>query len=192
MIGAGCWPTPRMVAAVFRTIFVQPDPATVAASWEEVRGQLAGRFPKIGTLMDNAKTEVLAFTAFPRPHWPKIWSTNPLERVNKEIKRRARVVGIFPNEPAVIRLVGAILADMQTSGSQANAATSPRAPWPNSTRPAILTPPPRSTAARRHRRSTLKPHHSAGHCQRRPSMPRPGHDHYPEGDRPEWALQCRA
>jgi len=101
-----------MVAAVFRTIFVQPDPATVAASWDEVRGQLAGRFPKIGTLMDNAKTEVLAFTAFPRPHWPKIWSTNPLERVNNEIKRRARVVGIFPNEPAVIRLVGAILADM--------------------------------------------------------------------------------
>ena len=101
-----------MVAAVFRTIFVQPDPATVAASWDEVRGQLAGRFPKIGTLMDNAKTEVLAFTAFPGPHWPKIWSSNPLERVNKEIKRRARVVGIFPNEPAVIRLVGAILADM--------------------------------------------------------------------------------
>jgi putative transposase len=101
-----------MVAAGFRTIFVQPDPATVVASWDEVRGQLTGRFPKIGTLMDNAKTEVLAFTAFPRPHWPKIWSTNPLERVNKEIERRARVVGIFPNEPAVIRLVGAILADV--------------------------------------------------------------------------------
>jgi transposase-like protein len=101
-----------MVAAVFRTVFVQPDSATVAASWDEVRGQLAARFPKIGTLMDAAKAEVLAFTAFPRAHWPKIWSTNPLERVNKEIKRRARVVGIFPNEPAVTRLVGAILADM--------------------------------------------------------------------------------
>jgi putative transposase len=101
-----------MVAAVFRTIFAQPDAATVAATWGEVRDQLAARFPKIGPLMDEAKAEVLAFTAFPRAHWSKIWSTNPLERVNKEIKRRARVVGIFPNDAAVIRLVGAVLADM--------------------------------------------------------------------------------
>jgi putative transposase len=101
-----------MVAAVFRTIFAQPDPATVAATWDSVRDQLAAAFGKIGPLMDAAKTEVLAFTAFPRGHWAKVWSTNPLERVNKEIKRRARVVGIFPNEPAVIRLVGAVLADM--------------------------------------------------------------------------------
>jgi putative transposase len=101
-----------MAAAVFRTIFAQPDPSAVAATWDEVRNQLAARFPKIGTLMDEAKAEVLAFTAFPRAHWPKIWSTNPLERVNKEVKRRARVVGIFPNDAAVIRLVGAILADM--------------------------------------------------------------------------------
>ncbi|MGU3585446.1 transposase [Rhodococcus sp. C26F] len=101
-----------MVAAVFRTIFAQPDPATAASTWDEVRDQLAGRFPKIGPLMDQAKAEVLAFSVFPRAHWSKIWSTNPLERVNKEIKRRARVVGIFPNEGAVIRLVGAVLADM--------------------------------------------------------------------------------
>jgi putative transposase len=101
-----------MVAAVFRTIFAQPDAGTVANTWDSVRDQLAAAFPKIGPLMDEAKTEVLAFTGFPRNHWPKVWSTNPLERVNKEIKRRARVVGIFPNEPAVVRLVGAILADM--------------------------------------------------------------------------------
>jgi putative transposase len=101
-----------MVAAVFRTIFAQPDPATVAATWDSVQDQLAAAFGKIGPLMDEAKPEVLAFTAFPRSHWSKVWSTNPLERVNKEIKKRARVVGIFPNDAAVIRLVGAVLADM--------------------------------------------------------------------------------
>jgi Transposase, Mutator family len=98
--------THKDIVAVFRTIFAQPDAATVAATWDSVRDQLAAAFPKIGPLMDEAKTEVLAFTAFPRNHWPKVLSTNPLERVNKEIKRRARVVGIFPNEPAVIRHLG--------------------------------------------------------------------------------------
>jgi putative transposase len=101
-----------MVAAVFRTIFAQPDPAAVSRAWEQVRDQLAASFPKVGPLMDEAKAEVLAFTAFPKAHWRKIWSTNPLERVNKEIKRRSRVVGIFPNAAAVIRLVGAVLIDM--------------------------------------------------------------------------------
>ncbi len=101
-----------MVAAVFRTVFAQPDATAVSNAWDEVRDQLAKSFPKIGPLMDEAKTEVTAFTAFPRAHWQKIWSTNPLERVNKEIKRRSRVVGIFPNPAAVIRLVGAVLADM--------------------------------------------------------------------------------
>jgi putative transposase len=101
-----------MVAAVFRTIFAQPDATAVSKVWDEVRDQLTKSFPKVGPLMDEAKAEVLAFTAFPKAHWQKIWSTNPLERVNKEIKRRARVVGIFPNPAAVIRLVGAVLADM--------------------------------------------------------------------------------
>jgi putative transposase len=101
-----------MVAAVFRTIFAQPDAEAVSSSWDEVRDQLAKSFPKIGPLMNEAKIEVTAFTVFPRAHWQKIWSTNPLERVNKEIKRRSRVVGIFPNPAAVIRLVGAVLADM--------------------------------------------------------------------------------
>lgn len=101
-----------MVAAAFRTIFAQPDAPTVSATWDQVRDQLSKNFPKIGPLMDGAKTEVLAFTSYPRSHWVKIWSTNPLERINQEIKRRSRVVGIFPNEAAVIRLVGAVLADM--------------------------------------------------------------------------------
>ena len=100
-----------MVAAVFRTIFAQPDPEAMSVTWDQVRDQLAGRLPKIGPHMDAAKAEVLAFNTFPRSHWRKIWSTNPLERLNKEIKRRARVVGIFPNEASVIRLVGMILAD---------------------------------------------------------------------------------
>jgi putative transposase len=100
------------VAAAFRAIFAHAKPEEVDAAWEKTRDEFAARFPKIGPLMDDAKAEVLAFTAFPREHWRKIWSTNPLERVNKEIKRRSRVVGIFPNAAAVIRLVGAVLIDM--------------------------------------------------------------------------------
>ncbi|MFK5647993.1 IS256 family transposase [Ornithinimicrobium sp. LYQ121] len=102
----------EMVAAVFRTIFAQPDLASMAKQWDKVRDDLANRYPKTGPLMDGAKSEVLAFAVFPREHWRKIWSTNPLERLNKEIKRRSRVVGIFPNEAAVIRLIGAVLADI--------------------------------------------------------------------------------
>lgn len=101
-----------MVASVFRTAFAQPDAKAAAAVWDQVRDQLAQSFPKIGPLMDDAKAEVLAFTAFPRSHWAKIWSTNPIERINREIKRRARVVGIFPNEASVIRLVGAVVNDL--------------------------------------------------------------------------------
>lgn len=101
-----------MVASVFRTAFAQPDAKAAAQVWDQVRDQLAQSFPKIGPLMDDAKPEVLAFTAFPRSHWAKIWSTNPIERINREIKRRARVVGIFPNEASVIRLVGAVVNDL--------------------------------------------------------------------------------
>ncbi|WP_121259010.1 IS256 family transposase [Nocardioides ferulae] len=101
------------VAAAFRMIFAQAKPDDIDAAWDKTRDEFAARWPKIGPYMDEAKAEVLAFTAFPREHWRKIWSTNPLERVNKEIKRRGRVVGIFPNNPAsVIRLVGAVLIDM--------------------------------------------------------------------------------
>jgi putative transposase len=101
----------EMVAAVIRTIFAQPDLTSMSTQWDKVTAELAAQYPKIGALMDQANAEVLAFAAFPREHWRKIWSTNPLERLNKEIKRRARVVGIFPNEAAAIRLVGAVLID---------------------------------------------------------------------------------
>ncbi len=102
----------ELVASTFRMIFAQPTPADVTAAWDKTRDELAIRWPKLGPYMDEAKAEVLAFTGFPREHWRKIWSTNPLERVNKEIKRRSRVVGIFPNPASVIRLVGAVLIDM--------------------------------------------------------------------------------
>jgi transposase-like protein len=100
------------VAAAFRTIFAQATPTEVDAAWEKTRDEFAARFPKLGPLMDEAKAEVLAFTAFPRAHWRKIWSTNPLERVNKEIKRRTNVVGIFPNEAGVLRLAGSVLLEV--------------------------------------------------------------------------------
>lgn len=102
----------EMVAAAFRTIFAQVSKDEISSQFDHVRDMLAERFDKAARLMDGAKEELLAFSAFPRAHWRQIWSTNPLERLNKELKRRCRVVGIFPNEPAVIRLAGAVLADI--------------------------------------------------------------------------------
>ncbi len=102
----------EMVAAAFRTVFAQVGPAEIAAQWDQVSSMLAAHHPKAARLMDGAKAEVLAFCEFPRAHWRQLWSTNPLERLNKELKRRSRVVGIFPNEAAAVRLCGAVLSDM--------------------------------------------------------------------------------
>ena len=101
----------EMVAAAFRTIFAQAGPEEVSAQWDVVRDSLASKFDKAAKLMDGAKEEVLAFSAFPREHWRQIWSTNSLERLNKELKRRCRAVGIFPNEASVMRLAGSVLID---------------------------------------------------------------------------------
>ena len=99
------------VAAAFRSIFALNTAEQVRARWDEVADMLTGRFPKAAELMNDANTDVLAFTAFPDSHWRKIWSNNPLERLNKEIKRRTNVIGIFPNDRAAIRLIGAVLSD---------------------------------------------------------------------------------
>jgi transposase-like protein len=101
----------EFVAAAFRSIFALTDPAEVHVRYDEVADTLADRFPKAAESMRAAKTDVLAFSTFPRAHWRKIWSNNPLERLNKEVKRRSNVVGIFPNDRAAIRLIGAVLAD---------------------------------------------------------------------------------
>lgn len=101
----------RMVSALIATIFAQEAEAAARDQWRIVADQLRERFPKIARLMDDAEDDVLAHMAFPREHRSKIYSTNPLERLNGEIKRRTDVVGIFPNEAAIYRLVGALLLE---------------------------------------------------------------------------------
>jgi putative transposase len=101
----------QMVAAMIRTVFAQESEAEARRQWRAVADQLRERFPKLGTLMDRAETDVLAHTSFPKAHRLQIHSTNPLERLNAEIKRRTDVVGIFPNEAAIVRLVGALLLE---------------------------------------------------------------------------------
>jgi putative transposase len=102
----------EMALAAIRTVFAQPDAAAVAEQLDEIVTRLEPRFPVAAAMLAEAKADVTAFTGFPVGHWKKIWSTNPLERVNKEIKRRTDVVGIFPNEAAVTRLAGAVLLEV--------------------------------------------------------------------------------
>ena len=104
-------PEHQMVAAAIRTVFMQADQAAASQTWRKVADQLRPRIRKLAELMDEAEADVIAFMAFPKSHWPKLHSTNPIERLNKEVKRRADVVGIFPNEDSIKRLVGAILLE---------------------------------------------------------------------------------
>jgi len=97
--------------AMLRTIFAQDSAEAAHAQWRQVADALRERFPRLAELMDGAREDVLAYMTFPREHWPQIASTNPLERLNGEIKRRADVVGIFPNDRAVVRLVGALMLE---------------------------------------------------------------------------------
>jgi transposase-like protein len=100
-----------MVATLVRTIFAQPDRISVWAQHARVVEQLQERFGDAATHLADAAPDVLAFSGFPKEHWRQIWSNNPQERLNKELRRRSDVIGIFPNRDAVIRLVGAVLAE---------------------------------------------------------------------------------
>ena len=98
-----------VVAAAIRQAFDQPDRAHAGETWRKVSEQLRPRWPKLADLMDASEHDVLAYMSFPRQHRTKLHSTNPIERLNKEVKRRADVVGIFPNEASILRLIGAVL-----------------------------------------------------------------------------------
>ncbi|MDJ0491529.1 IS256 family transposase [Rhodococcus qingshengii] len=101
---------PPVMAAV-KTIFAHTEPDAIDQQWDQVADTLAPSFPKVAEMMREAKPDVLAFTAFPKAHWQKIWSNNPIERLNKEIKRRADVVEIFPNPAAFLRLATAVVIE---------------------------------------------------------------------------------
>ena len=101
----------RVVSAFIATAFAQDTQQAASAQWRSVADQIRPKVPKLATLMDSAEEDVLAYMTFPKQHWTKLHSTNPIERLNGEIKRRTDVVGIFPNDDAIVRLVGAILLE---------------------------------------------------------------------------------
>ena len=100
-----------MVASIIRTVFARPDRGYIEKQFTEVTTMLSRSHPKVTAMLDDARPDLLAFAGFPHRHWRQIWSTNPLERVNKEIKRRTDVVGVFPNPAALLRLAGAVLVE---------------------------------------------------------------------------------
>ena len=99
------------VTAALRSVFSQEDATGLVERWDDLASSLTERFPKAAELMLEAKEDVLAFRHFPPPHWKKVCSTNLLERLNEEVKRRTRLVGIFPNDASIARLVGAVLLE---------------------------------------------------------------------------------
>ena len=117
-----------MVTAALRSVFAQEDASEIESRWGDLAASLAERFPRATELILEAKEDVLAFRHFPQPHWRKVWSTNLLERVNEEIKRRTRVVGIFPNDAAITRLVAGLIQSLVMARALAVVAPSPAVP----------------------------------------------------------------
>lgn len=107
----------QMVLALINTVFAQESAEAARAQWDVVAEQLRTKFPKLAVMLADAKFDVLAFMDFPKAHRTQIASTNPLERVNAEIKRRTDVVGIFPNDAAIVRLIGALLLEQNDEWS---------------------------------------------------------------------------
>lgn len=101
----------EMVLAAIRTIFAQPDEAHVHEQFETIASMLGRQSPRVESMLREARDDLLAFASFPQDHWKKIWSTNPLERLNREVKRRTDVVGVFPNPEALLRLAGSVLIE---------------------------------------------------------------------------------
>ena len=101
----------QLVAASIRTVFLQPGYEAARGQLREISDKLAPKFPKVSEMLDEAQEDLLAYSAFPVEHHSKIWSTNPLERLNKEIKRRTKAVGLFPNEKSALRLISAVLQE---------------------------------------------------------------------------------
>jgi len=102
---------PGSISAFIATAFAQDTPAAASIQWRGVADQIRPKVPKLATLMDDAEHDVLAYMSFPKEHRAKLHSTNPIERLTGEIKRRTEVVGIFPNDDAIVRLVGALLLE---------------------------------------------------------------------------------
>ena len=107
----------QMVAAMIRTIFAQPDAAHVERQLKEVAATMKRQFGVVNEMILDAAEDITAFRHFPTNHWQKIWSTNSLERLNAEIKRRTNVVGIFPNDAAALRLITAVCIEQHDEWS---------------------------------------------------------------------------
>jgi len=110
------WP---WVKALLHSVYDQPDADAVQAQFDRIIDALAGKFPAVADHLETARADILAFTAFPKEVWRQIWSNNPNERLNREIRRRTDVVGIFPDRASIIRLVGAVLAEQHDEWAEA-------------------------------------------------------------------------